>query len=340
MKQSEIRQNPATKEWVVIAPVRPVPEIAKAAAEPAFDPSCPFCPGNERMTPPELLRLPTTSRDSDWQVRVVPDKFAALSPELPPLKGDGFFRRLSGFGHHEIVIESPRHNADFSDMPVEQILKVLNVYRTRHRELRNEKNVRFISVFRNHGVLAGASFMHPHSQILATAVTPEFMHRKQEIAKAYAGAAQRNLYSEIWEAETSSERLIETDESMALFVPFAAAVPYEMWIMPREPHPSFSSASDQDLRALAGMLHRALGRLRNCCGDVAYSLVIYSCAPSEEAPYYQWHVQIAPRLTHPSGAELGVHVRVNPMLPEESARRLREAATEVVKDLPVTAAQT
>lgn len=335
MKYSELRQNPASKEWVVIAPERPAVEPMRVEAGPALDRDCPFCPGNEDMTPPDLLRVPRKVHDSDWQVRVVPDKFAVLTPEIPPVKQGGFFRALGGFGHHEIVIEHPRHNIEFSDMGVEHILKVLKAYRTRQRELSQDRNVRFITIFRQHGSLAGATFSHPHSQILATAVIPEYMHRKQEIAKLYSGTTQRNLYSEIWEAESSGKRLIEKNETMTAFVPFAAALPYEMWIMPREPHPTFTLAGDHDLEGLAGILQRCLIRLRNCCGDVAFSYVIYSCAVGEEGPYYQWHVQITPRLARPCGMELGPHIPINTMLPEECARRLQEAGTELKQQIAV-----
>lgn len=335
MKYSELRQNPATREWVVIAPERPAAEPVRVEAGPALDHACPFCPGNEDMTPPELLRVPRKVHDSDWQVRVIPDKFAVLRPEIPPVRQDGFFRALGGFGHHEIVIEHPRHNIELSDMGEEHIVKVLKVYRTRQRELSKNKDVRFVTIFRQHGELAGATFGHPHSQILATAVIPEFMHRKQEIAKSYAGMTHRNLYSEICEAESSGKRLIENSETMTAFVPFAAAVPYEMWIMPREPHPSFALAGDHDLEGLAGMLQRCLIRLRNCCGDVAFSYVIYSCAVADEGQYYQWHVQIAPRLARPCGMELGPHISMNPMLPEECARRLQEAGAMLRQQVAV-----
>ncbi len=333
MKYSELRQNPATREWVVIAPERPAIEPAKLEAGAAFDPKCPFCPGNEGRTPPDLLRVPRGALESDWQVRVVPDKFAVLQPEIPPVKRGGFFRAIAGFGHHEIVIEHPRHNAELSEMGVDHIFKVLKVYRTRQRELSREKNVRFVTVFRQHGTAAGATFAHPHSHILATAVVPEYIHRKEEIAKSYSGMTQRTLYSDIWEAESSSERLVEKDEAMTAFVPFAAAVPYEMWILPREPHPSFAMASDHDLQALAGMLERCLVRLRNCCGDVAFSYVIYSAPVGEEGPHFQWHLQIMPRLAQPSGIELGPHLCINPMLPEDCARRLREAGSAVQQRL-------
>jgi UDPglucose--hexose-1-phosphate uridylyltransferase len=282
------------------------------------------------MTPLDLLRVPRRSHDSDWQIRVIPDKFAVLRPDVPPLRKGGFFRSMAGFGHHEIVIEHPSHNLEMSDMGTEHIFKLLKVYRTRQQELAHDKDVRFVAIFRQHGAIAGATFSHPHSQIIATAVIPEFMHRKQDIAKAYAGTTQRNLYSEIWQAENADERVIEKSETTLAFVPFAAVVPYEMWIMPGDAHPSFFMATDRDLEGLARILQRCLLRLRNCCGNVAFSYIIYSAVIGEEGPYFRWHLQIMPRLVRPSGIELGPHVWINSMFPEDCAQRLREASATVI----------
>jgi len=338
MKHSELRQDPATKEWVIIAPERlSRGVVVNAEPGPAHDPDCPFCPHNERMTPKDVLRFPQDP-DKIWQVRVVPDKFAAVSPEIDATKRDGFFRTMTGFGYHEIVIENPEHNTDIPDMPVAHLAEVLKVCRTQQRNLSRDSAVRFVTVYRNHGTLAGASLSHPHSQILAIPVVPEYAHRKHEIAKLYHGNTQRSLYSEIFEAETSSgKRVIEENKSAVVFVPFAAFVPYEMWIMPREAHASFSLAADHELEGLAAVLRRSLARLRDCCGNVAYSLVIHSCAVGEEAPYYRWHLQITPRLIEPAGIELGSHMFVNPMLPEECAQQLREASPGADTEGPIRA---
>ena len=338
MKHSELRQDPATKEWVIIATERlGRGVVVNAEPGPAYDPNCPFCPRNELMTPKAVLRFPQDP-DKIWQVRVVPDKFAAVSPEIDPIKRDGFFRTMDGFGHHEIVIEHPEHNTDIPDMPVDHVAEILKVCRRRQKNLSHDKAVRFVTVYRNHGTLAGASLSHPHSQILATPVVPEYARRKHEIAKLYHGSTQRCLYSEIFEAETSSgKRVVEENRSGVAFVPFAAFVPYEMWIMPREPHASFSHATDHEMDGLAAVVRRSLARLRDCCGNVAYSLVIHSCGVGEEAPYYRWHLEITPRLTEPAGIELGSHMFVNPMMPEECARQLREASPSVDIEGPVAA---
>jgi UDPglucose--hexose-1-phosphate uridylyltransferase len=330
MKGSELRQDPATKEWVVIAPERArrpqqnfqQPKPAGGAA------SCPFCKGNESMTPPEIFSI---NGKNGWQVRVVPNKFGALSPDRAPARSNAFFRSASGFGYHEVIIEHPDHFAQFVDFSEEHIAQVLRAYQRRQSELSKDDNIRFVVIFRNSGERAGTSLVHPHSQLLATPVVPAYMRWKHEVAERYFDDTNRNLYSDILEAERAlATRIIEDDHDFTVFVPFASFVPYEMWIMPRIPTPSFTLASEHELQQLSGALRRSLLRLRECCGTVDYNFVIHSCSTrDEQEEYYLWHLQIIPRLTQPAGFELGSHMYINPMLPEECAQKLREATIDV-----------
>lgn len=336
MKGSELRQDPATKEWVVIAPDRAKRPNAAAAPRnhPVAPPAaqCPFCPGHEFMTPPELLRIPA---GPDWQVRVVPNKFGAMSPEATPERHDGFFRTVAGAGYHEVIIEDPRHDLEFADMSEEQIANVLCAYRQRQVELSRDPKVQFVVIFRNYGERAGTSLLHPHSQLLATPVMPAYVRWKHELAERYFDDTHRNLYGDILENErTAGQRVVEDGSDFTVFAPFASFVPYEMWIMPHTAKPSFALASDEELHGLSGVLRRSLLRLRNCCGPVDYNFVIHSCATRElNEEYYLWHLQIIPRLTQPAGFELGSHMYINPTLPEEGAQQLREASSP-----PMTAA--
>lgn len=330
MHGSELRQDPATKEWVVIAPgrsQRPHASIATekrqaTASTPAQD--CPFCPGHEAMTPAELLRIPVGPH---WRVRVVPNKFGALTPDAGPERHDGFFRTVAGAGYHEVIIEHPRHDIEMADMPEEHILRVLHAYRQRQIELCRDPLVQYVVIFRNYGEQAGTSILHPHSQLLATPVVPGYMRWKHELAERYFDDTHRNLYSDILENERAAAvRMVEDSPEFSVFVPFASFVPYGMWIMPYAARPSFAMASDEELRKLSGVLQRSLQRLRNCCGNVNYNYVIHSCATRDQnEEYYMWHLQIIPRLTLPAGFELGSHIYINPTLPEECARQLREA---------------
>lgn len=330
MKGSELRQSPATKEWVVIAPqraLRPNASGAPPARTGQSKATCPFCPGNESMTPPEIFRI---GDERSWSVRVVPNKFAAVSSDAGPARHDGFFRTIPGQGYHEVIIEHPEHELELADMSAGHIAQVLLAGRRRQMELCHDPNVQFMIMFRNYGERAGTSLVHPHSQLLATPVVPRYMRWKHELAERYFDDTHRNLYCDILAEEQAAEkRIIEEDGGYTVFAPFASFVPYEMWIMPHALQPAFALASEEELRSLAAILRRSLLRLRQCCGTVDYNYVIHSCSTRDpNTEYYLWHLQIIPRLTQPAGFELGSHIYINPTLPEDCARQLREASPE------------
>src|SRR5580698_2992885 len=105
----ELRQNYFTKEWVIIATERAKRPEEMVKHRPVQSVSsrletCVFCPGNEAKTPPEIMRLPANGNDP-WQVRVVPNKFAALSPDAQPIRTIHRSRRtIGGFGVHDVII--------------------------------------------------------------------------------------------------------------------------------------------------------------------------------------------------------------------------------------------
>src|SRR5579871_894230 len=172
----ELRQNFFTKEWVIIATERAKrpEELATHRAvqpTPAFVETCPFCPGNEGKTPPEVMRYPVNGEP--WQVRVIPNKFAALMSDAQPIRSlQHLRRRINGFGFHEVIIDSPDHSKPMALLSDEQVAKVLSIYKQRYKMLSQDPRVNHITIFKNHGVDAGASLQHPHSQLIATPVIP------------------------------------------------------------------------------------------------------------------------------------------------------------------------
>src|SRR5579864_1875031 len=166
----ELRQNFFTKEWVIIATERarrPEELATRRAAQtaPSFVESCPFCAGNENKTPPEVLRYPANGEP--WSVRVIPNKFAALSSDVQPTRSlQHLRRRVNGFGFHEVIIDSPDHSGCMALLSDEQVSAILSVYKQRYNTLSLDPRVVHITIFKNHGLDAGASLAHPHSQVI------------------------------------------------------------------------------------------------------------------------------------------------------------------------------
>ncbi|HZD72031.1 MAG TPA: galactose-1-phosphate uridylyltransferase [Actinomycetes bacterium] len=331
---SELRHDPFTRGWVIVAPERAARphQLARPASPPAsrHAAACPFCPGREQDTPPELWRA--TGPDGQWQVRVVGNRFPALAGTGRPQRRllDHAFLAMDGLGHHEVVIESRHHDWDPATAQTAEVRRVLEAYRARYRALQDERPG-VILPFRNHGSGAGTSLPHPHSQVVKTPVVPLRLRQLLDVARAYYDDRGGCLYVDVTEQELAdgSRVVLATPELVAL-QPFASAAAHETWIMPRFHQASFGDAADQTLDALAGALRAVLAGLSELLGDPDYNYVVHSAPVGEErTEYFLWHVQLLPRLSVPAGFELGSGMAINPSLPETTAAALRDAIAKL-----------
>lgn len=326
---STLRQDPTTNEWVIISPhrasrPRKVGSVTRPQ-EPGLDADCPFCPGNEDRTPPEIFR---TERDGSWDQRVFPNLYPALQGNGSTERdGDTLLREMPGVGEHEVIVESPRHDERLGDMELERLTRALGVWRDRYVALRNLPWVKSVILFRNYGPRAGTSLPHPHSQILATPVFAPDALRRYSVATRYFDDTGHCVYDDLREAELkAADRIVIDDEQYVALSPFASRNPYETWILPRRHRSSFGEVPDEELEGLARTLGSVLRALRDGADDPDYNLVVQSAPAHEEGkPFFLWHLQLFPRTTTPAGFELGSGMSINPMAPEEAAVTLREA---------------
>ncbi|MBI3647516.1 MAG: galactose-1-phosphate uridylyltransferase [Actinobacteria bacterium] len=327
---STLRQDPTTRQWVILAPRRAArphePVELPRSTLPERDEQCPFCPGNEDQTPPEVLRLPD---DGAWRVRVVPNLYSALGGDGPaPRGGAGPFREMPGVGGHEVVIETPHHDARPDEMSLREVTDVLRVWRRRYLQLLARPGIRAAVAFKNFGRLAGTSLVHPHSQILATPVLLPRMQQRLEVATRYFDENGRCVYDEVLDAERAAgTRVIAEGERFLAFEPFASQTPFETWIAPTTHRSSFGDIDDGETRDLARVLRRVLAALRRAAGDPDYNLVVFSAPPSEsDEDAFHWTLRVLPRLSTPAGFEVGSGMSINTVAPEDAALALREAA--------------
>jgi len=330
---SELRQDPTTKEWVIMAPERanrPTQHPAKRQDEelPSWDPSCPFCPHNEEQTPEEVFRIPISSGKSAWEVRVVPNRFAALTPagDISRREDGPLFRKMSGFGIHEVIIEGPSHNTPMALMPYQHIEKVLIAYQERYNTIKKNRQIRFIHIFKNHGWRAGTSLVHSHSQLVATPIMAPYYHRKFDVALDYYADMGRCLYCDLicWEQD-KAERVVAETKDFVVFHPYASHVPFETWIIPKAHLSSFGLLPPANFTELAKVLKDVLFCLYEKLDNPAFNLMIDSAGTlDEEDPYYHWHIRIIPRLTTIAGFEMGSGIYITSALPEETAQTTRE----------------
>lgn len=326
-----LRQDPTTRQWSILAPRRgarphePV-VVARPALEP-LDPACSFCPGNEDRTPPEVARDPPAG--DGWRVRVVPNLYAALTGEGPGDRhGDPLHREMPGIGAHEVVIESPMHDARMDEMSQEQVARVVETWRARYRELIALPHVRSVLVFKNFGRLAGTSLVHTHSQIVATPVFLPRLLRRMDVATRYFDENGACVYDDVIATERSAGvRIVEEYGSFVALEPWAASTPFETWIAPTFHQGSFGDLADEEVDDLAAILIRTLTAVRRCCGDPDFNLVMYS-APTNGGHaerVFHWHLKLVPKLSTPAGFEMGSAMSINTVMPEDAAARLRAA---------------
>jgi UDPglucose--hexose-1-phosphate uridylyltransferase len=331
---SELRLNRATKEWIIVAKER-----AKRPHEfhreehkkklPAFDPNCPFCPENEKKTPPEVFALrdeETKANHPGWRIRVVTNKYPALDPkrEISGITGE-FFKRTIGLGKHEVIIESTQHNKSLATLSLKQVQEVCEVYWKRYLVLKDDKRFKLIIIFRNHGLSAGTSLTHPHSQLIALPLVPaSIRHLLEEAMRYYDDHGSCVFCDMIHQELVQKKRIILESKEFMVFHPFASRAPFETWIVPKKHNACFGNIDQEEVKAMASVLKEILEKLYIKLEDPDYNLMIRT-APIKDAQedYYHWYIQILPRLTTPAGFELGSGVFINSSLPEETARFLK-----------------
>lgn len=337
----ELRKDPLTGRWVIIARERgrrPV-DFQVKSEHPEVS-VCPFCEGNESMTPHEICATREASKDANskgWQVRVVPNMFPALAIEGEFNRaGVGMFDIMNGIGAHEVIIEHPNHLYNYTEMPVDHIVKIMETYRYRIEDLYRDHRLRYVLVFKNYGSAAGASLGHVHSQIIATPVTPINVKSELNGAKNHYSHKERCIFCDIIRQELSSgERIVTENEHFVCMAPFASRFPFELVILPKKHNHSFQTISADEVYSISLMFKDVLYRIKVSLNDPAYNIILHSSPNVVSRPGYgeywssimydfHWHFEIMPRLTNTAGFEWGSGFYINPTAPEDSAGYLRE----------------
>lgn len=326
----ELRKDPITGRWVIISsdrgkrPAEFVDQRAKKRG--GF---CPFCAGNERTTPHEVLayRDGGQANGPGWRLRVVPNKFPALQIEGDLNKqGEGIFDKMNGIGAHEVIIESPDHNASLTSLPARAIEEVLWSYRDRMEDLKKDRRFQYTLIFKNEGLTAGATLEHTHSQLIALPIVPIQVQEEIDGCRKHYDLKERCIFCDIIRQELQSRtRVVMETQSFVALAPFAPRFPFETWILPKRHISCFSCSTNDDYRDLAFVLQDTLRRLDKALSNPPYNYVIHTSPFKEEInEYYHWHIELMPKLMNVAGFERGSGFYINPTPPEEAAQFLRE----------------
>jgi len=333
----ELRKDPVTGRWVIISTdrARRPSDFSRERVVVKNEGLCPFCPGHESKTPPEILAYrPGNGHQPNtpgWNLRVIPNKFPALGIEGDlDRMADGMFDRMNGVGAHEVVIETPDHMSTLATMPLQRVEDMFWAFRERILDLKRDQRFKYVLVFKNHGEAAGASLEHSHSQLIALPILPKQVVEELDGAKRYFANKERCIFCDIIHEETAAKvRVAGENDDFVTLSPYAARFPFETWILPKQHQAAFENSSTGTYANLAAMLHEVLSKEVQVLDSPAYNLVLHS-APLEEntSDYYHWHLELIPKLTKTAGFEWGTGFYINPTPPEEAARFLREARVE------------
>jgi UDPglucose--hexose-1-phosphate uridylyltransferase len=329
---SEFRKDPVTGRWVIIASARAQrPRHMSENNESAQIEPCPFCPGHEAMTPPEVWSYRETNTQPDtpgWRVRVVSNKYPALAigGTWSP-RNDGVYESRHGLGVHEVIIESPDHVVNMDMLSADQFTNILRAYSDRMRQHHNDRRWRYLLVYKNQGALAGATLEHVHSQLVVLPAVPRQAVDELNGAKKYYRSTGRCIYCEMIEHELERrERVIATQGEFVALCPFAPRFAYETWIAPINHFAAFEQSSEQDIATLAHVLKDTITRLNRALENPPFNYLIHSIPPHEKNNHhYHWHIEILPQLARAAGFEWGSGSHMNSVAPEDAARSLRDA---------------
>jgi UDPglucose--hexose-1-phosphate uridylyltransferase len=327
----ELRKDPITGRWVIISTERGKrPTSFGSVSKRKEAHLCPFCPGHEDSTPPEILsyREPGTEPNRPgWRLRVMPNKYPALVVEgALSREPQGIYDKMNGIGAHEVIIETPEHDKDLVDMDDETVRDVFWAYRERMMDLQRDRRFQYILVFKNYGEAAGASLEHAHSQLIATPIVPKRVMEEIIGAKRYFDFKERCIFCDIVRQEISDQSRIVGDYDAFLAIqPFAPRFPFETWVVPKAHQSCYLELSDEGVLLLARTIRDVLARLKMALNDPAFNFMLHTRPVSKEYhEYYHWHIEIIPKLTRVAGFEWGSGFYINPTPPEESAAFLRE----------------
>lgn len=336
-----LRQDPIVGRWVIVAKNRARrPQDFQQGVASRKATECPFCEGNERDTPDEIMAYRpngSAANGPGWQIRVVPNKYPALelNGDLES-RGEGLYELMRGVGAHEVIIECPRHLLSTADLSEQELAEVFWVYRQRLVDLQRDPRLVYGMLFKNVGPGAGASLEHAHSQLIATPVVPISVAEEMSGSGKYFDERGRCIFCDILRQELDDgRRLVTESPQFAVFCPFASRFPYETWVVPKEHGSHYEQLSRSTAEELAAVMRQVLGRLESALDRPAYNYIIHT-APfdTQRLRHYHWHIEIMPRLTNVAGFEWGTGFYINPVPPEEAAAFLRTA--EVLSSRPST----
>ncbi len=328
---TEIRRDPFSGSMVIYSPERAGrPDYSGFEKKIVLIPeNCPFCEGNEEMTPPEIfsVREKGNKNKPGWRVRVIPNKFPVLGIEGKTSTGrSGCYENMIGVGAHEVIIETPYHELAEKDRTGSSYENLFRTIRERITDLKRDKRFRYIQVFKNHGPLAGATISHHHSQVISLPFVPVAVETRVKRACMLYEEKNRSLFKEILLAETNSGlRMICENTSFAAFAPYYSPSPFFISIFQKKGEPRFEDIDDKKLKDLSDIYSKLMKKIESALGNPSFNFILNNSPFNADCGnYYSWTIDLAPVISGTGGFEAATGCFINSFFPEKAAEILRK----------------
>jgi len=336
---SELRYDLGSKDWVVVATGRAKkPEMFKKEKKERermkFKKDCPFCQIQTQENPTLIFsngkEIPFESWKNilnKWSTIVVPNKYPAFLPypKLEEKIEGGLFYKMNAVGFHEVVITKD-HNRQIANFSVDEVYELFNVYQKRYVSLMKEKFVNYVSIFHNHGHQAGASIVHPHSQIITTPLIDTDLRKALSNANSYSKEKNECIYCLMnkWEMKTKKRIIFENKDFIAL-CPFASKTAFEVIVSPKKHLSYFEEITESQMWNLSEAFGTAIKKIYKGLNDPDYNFYLHSApCDGKDHSYYHWHWTILPKTSIWAGFEIGTKIEISTIEPEKAAQYLRK----------------
>ncbi len=313
----QLRFDIVSKDWVIISPKR-----AKRPKSIDSKKICPFC--KIKKEKPILF----VRNSSDWKVAVIPNKYPALSPKGEPNEKTegGIYKKMRAIGFHEVVVTRD-HNRSIAKFSLDEVFCLFLAYKKRYNSLKKKKYVNYISIFHNHGKKAGASVLHPHSQIITTPLIDSDLEKALYSSKDYFEKKGECIYCRMsaWEMKVK-ERIVFENEDFIAITPFASKLSFQVIVSPKKHNPYFEKSTDKELKKLSEVFLSVIKKIDKVLESPDYNFYLHSApCDNKNHDYYHYHWTIIPRGSVFAGFEVGTKIEISGILPEDAAKYLREA---------------
>jgi UDPglucose--hexose-1-phosphate uridylyltransferase len=328
---AEIRRDLVKSNWVgIVADMALKPQefpINKWGIETTSNNIiCPFCEGHEAFTPPEIMAIRHDDSEANaagWSIRVIPNKFSVLHPDgILEKKHNGIYSNYNGVGRQEVIIETPEHGVDLHEFDEARIVMIINILKQRYNVLSQDDRIKYIQIYKNRGIFAGASQEHSHSQVIGLPFVPQ---ENSGVIDYYHKTGSCLLCDIIRQEKLVRERLVYETEHFLLICPYASRFPYETWVIPKKHCEHFGAISEAEINELAMLCKKYTSAMIDCLQNPAYNYMLNSAPVNVPyIPGFHWYLEITPRLLVTAGVDIATGIYMNPVAPELAASLLRD----------------